>query len=242
MRREPYSIGSIVHIVKRGARGISFLRDEEDRYRLLLQLAHFNDEHVSPYWFRDLLAEDKQHGFERPSSWPERQPLVKLHAFCLQSNHLHLCAEEIREGGISTFMQKIGTGISAFLNEKYGESGSPFQGSYRSKTVDDDAYLRYLIAYIEIKNTFEQLPGGYAHASQYFDHAYEQAIRFNSSSLPDHLRILGKSDFPKRGIIADDLIPTLWSADEFRRFAADMITGRAHLTELHKDAVSGAFE
>ena len=121
MRREPYGVGSKVHVVKRGARGLPFLKDSADFHRMLLLLAHFNDKNSRQFWYRELDDEKKVYTLERASFWREKDPLTQIHAFCLHSNHFHLILEEILEGGISLFMQKIGNGIAGYVNEKYRE-------------------------------------------------------------------------------------------------------------------------
>lgn len=226
MRREPYGVGSFVHVVKRGARGIAFLKENKDRDRLLLQIRHFNDVTVSPYWLRDLIAEQKHHTFERADAWEEQEPIVKVHAFCIHTNHFHLLLEEIVENGISRYMHKTGIGISEYLNEKYNEFGSPFQGPYRSKTIDSDEYLRYVLAYIQVKNVFEQFPDGYDAASKRFDEAYEWALRFPYGSIFDHE---GDGVSMKRHVVSGDIWQGLWRPGEFKSFSRDVIDGRAHI-------------
>lgn len=238
MRREPYGVGSIIHVVKRGARGLAFLKEASDYDQLLLMLAHFNDKPARPFWYRELQDEGKLTSFERADTWGEKDPLVLIHAFCLHANHFHLLLEEIREDGVSLFMQKIGNGMSGYLNEKYKEFGSPFQGSYKSKTVNDDIYLRYVIAYIQTKNIFEQFPDGYAKATNHFAEAYAWSLKSPFSSSFDHL---GRSDLPKRGIVSDLLVPTLWTPKQYRKFAVDVILGRAHLGTTDANAFRGAF-
>lgn len=240
MRREPFGIGSFLHVVRRGARGLPYLRDKADFQRALLMLAHFNDDVARPYWYRDVLAEGFTTTCERPALWSEKKPLTNIHAFCLQANHFHLLLEETRENGVSAFMQKFGNGLAGYLNEKYGETGSPFQGSYKSKTIDTDEYLRYVTAYIQTKNTFEQYPGGYVVAAKNFAAAYEWSLTHPFSSSFDHL---GRSDLPNlRGIVTTALIPTLWTRAQYGKYAADVITGRAHLPTSDQNALRGAFE
>jgi len=45
MRIEPFTAGSYVHVLKRGARGIDIVRDESDRWRFLRILFFMNDEY-----------------------------------------------------------------------------------------------------------------------------------------------------------------------------------------------------
>ena len=238
MRREPYGVGSLIHAVKRGARGLSFLKNKTDFDRLLLMLAHFNDKPARDNWYRDLQDEGKISTFERARNWPNKKPLVNIHAFCLHANHFHLLMEEITEGGISLFMQKIGTGLATYLNEKYNEYGSPFQGSYKSKTVDTDEYLQYVSAYIQVKNAFEQFPGGYDAASSNFDAAYAWSLMFPYSSLGDTTR---RSDLHNRGIVVNSLLPRIWTPAKYKNFSRDVIEGRAHMGTDDPNSFRGAF-
>lgn len=77
-------------------------------------------------------------------------PLVAIGAYCLMPNHFHLLLKEIVEGGISAFMQKIGTAYSMYFNIKYEHHGGLFSKPFRSKHVEDDRYLRRVAQYIHL--------------------------------------------------------------------------------------------
>lgn len=78
------------------------------------------------------------------------EPLVDIAAYCLMPNHFHLLIQEIEEGGISKFMQKLTTGYTMYFNKKNDRNGSLFQGKFKATHVADDRYLRYLISYIHL--------------------------------------------------------------------------------------------
>jgi len=78
------------------------------------------------------------------------QPLVSILAYSLMPNHFHLVVQEIIEGGISTFMMKLLTACSMYFNTKYERSGSLFVHPFRSEHIGDDAYFRYLFAYVHL--------------------------------------------------------------------------------------------
>ena len=65
-------------------------------------------------------------------------------------NHFHILAQEIKEGGMSKFMQKVMTGYTMFFNKKYERTGSLFESSFKSIHVNNDNHLRYLLAYIHL--------------------------------------------------------------------------------------------
>lgn len=180
MRVEPHSIGSIVHVIKRGSRGMPIVRDERDRFQFSESLFHLNDTHMDPNRIEALKGCVP---FERPQHWPNRDPLVLIRAWTLVPNHFHLLLEEIREGGVAKFMQRLCGSMSVAFNAKYSETGSLFQSSYKSRTVDGDTYLRHLAFYIQVKNVLELYPGGLKKAIDDFDSAWKWALAYPFSSL-----------------------------------------------------------
>jgi len=76
--------------------------------------------------------------------------LVNLIAFCLMNNHYHLVLQEVVEGGISKFMQRLGTAYTMYFNEKYDRSGSLFQGRFKSRYIEDEKYLMSVVDYTHI--------------------------------------------------------------------------------------------
>lgn len=180
MRVEPYAVGSVLHVVKRGARGMEIARDDADRWRFLKLLYLLNDEYQDINSARDA---NKLKPFERPPHWPERKPLVSVLAWTLMPNHFHLLLRETRAGGVTKFMQRLGASMTMHFNEKYGEQGSIFQGAFKSRTVNSDEYLRYAVAYIVVKNVFELYPGGLAKAIKEFDSTWKWAYAYPFSSF-----------------------------------------------------------
>lgn len=180
MRIEPFGVGSVLHITNRGVRGANIVCDEEDHKRFARSLYYLNDTHSDSYWHRTIA--DIQ-PFSRPADWPEREPIVRILGWTLLSNHFHLLLQEITEGGIAKFMQRLGGSMSTCFNAKYQERGSLFQGSYHARLVSQDEHRQYLVFYVLVKNVLEMYPGGLSNAYSNFDHAWEWAMRYPHSSL-----------------------------------------------------------
>lgn len=218
MRKEPFTTGSYVHVIQRGVRKLAIVRDEIDRIRFLKLLCYMNDEYSSENWIREIKYLEP---FDRPRNWPPKSPLVKILAFCLLDNHFHLLLREIKDGGISMFMKKIGNSMTGHFNKKYKTVGRLFQGSYKARTVKSDRHLQYLAAYILVKNPFELFPGGIQNAKQHFDDAYTFACNYDFCSLGSFLNIK-KSQF-----IDLDIYDDFFKDNEtFKAFAKDVIEGR----------------
>lgn len=180
MRIEPFSVGSIIHVTKKGTRGMDIVRDLHDRDRFVRSLFLLNDTYMGTNWHRETSGLPL---FKRPDHWPEREPLVQILAWTLLSNHTHLLLKEINEGGTAKFMQRFCGSMSLCFNLKYGEQGSIFQNAYHSRTVETDEHFNYLVFYILIKNTLEMYPGGLIAALADFDTAWQWALSYQFSSL-----------------------------------------------------------
>ncbi|OHA38903.1 MAG: hypothetical protein A3G03_02540 [Candidatus Taylorbacteria bacterium RIFCSPLOWO2_12_FULL_44_15c] len=220
MRKQPYTVGSYIHVIKRGSRGLSIVRDNNDRWRFLLMLRHFNDSFNSLNWFRDIVDAKISNSMIRPDYWPKQNKIVKILGFCLVENHFHLLLQEIVDGGVAKFMQRLGIGMANHFNQKYNEKGCLFQGAYRSRTVDGDNYLRYVSAYIMVKNSLELYPkGGLVAAAENFDEAFQWASSYPFCSLGDYVG-------DRNSLIVDrDILGEIFTPSEFKFFSKDFIEG-----------------
>lgn len=225
MRVQPHTVGSIVHVLKRGARGLPIVRNNSDRIRFARLLYLLNDTHQDINWKSNSTVQMAL--FKRPSQWPEPEPLVRILCWVLMSNHFHLLMEELLEGGTAKFMQRVCGSMSAHANAKYGEKGSLFQGGYKGVTVSSDRHLQYLVPYITVKNVFELYPGGLDKARRNFDAAWKWGTQqYAFSSLPEHA---GLRDWPliDKGAI-NELFPT---TSDFIHNAREMLLAQAASSE-----------
>jgi putative transposase len=187
-------------------------------------LYYFNNDISPPNPFQDLRNKLKA-AFNRqliwPDSWPKRRPITKILAFFLMPNHFHLLLKEIKDGGVTSFMEKLGTGMTKHSNTKYQEVGRLFQGPYRAKVVSKENYLKDLSVYIQVKNPFELYPGGLNKAIGEFDTAYDLASESPYNSLADYA---GKRNSP---IIDKDILGDLFTTPkEYKDFARDGMLAR----------------
>ena len=75
-------------------------------------------------------------------------PLVDIGAYCLMPNHSHLLLREVIDGGVSLFMQKVGTGYTMFFNKKYERIGTLFSSRFKALHIGTDQYLQRAANYI----------------------------------------------------------------------------------------------
>ncbi len=228
MRKEQFGVGSYAHVYNRGNRKMEIVRDIRDKWRFLQALRFFNDTHSSLNILRQLNSMLKLNPNKQaesvfkmgwPPNWPQKNPLVKILCYCLMPNHFHLLLMEIVKGGISMFMQKLGTGFTNYFNIRYQEVGSVFQGPYKAKVAETQEYLNLLSAYVQVKNVLELFPGGLEVAIKNLDEALKFVEKYPFSSYADY------SGARKSSLIIDkDVLGRVFPKPrDYREFTRDII-------------------
>lgn len=113
--------------------------------------------------------------------------LVDLLGFCLMPNHYHFLLRQLLEGGISVFMQKIGTGYTMYFNMKYARVGSLFQGTFRAVHVKNEEHLTHLSRYIHLNAAELREPDWKTAGIRNLEDTHEFVKRYPWSSYGDYL-------------------------------------------------------
>jgi REP element-mobilizing transposase RayT len=77
----------------------------------------------------------------------KKQTGIKIYAWCLMGNHVHLLLEEGNEV-ISTTMKRIGVSYASYYNWKYNAVGHLFQDRFKSEKIERDEYFLTVARYI----------------------------------------------------------------------------------------------
>ena len=75
---------------------------------------------------------------------------VRLHAWCLMTNHVHLLVVPEDDEGLAKLMKRLGGRQTRFCNQLEGRSGTLWEGRYKSSVVQSEAYLFACCRYIEL--------------------------------------------------------------------------------------------
>lgn len=197
-REEQFENGEIYHITLRAIDKNLIFKDTNDHYRGIFSIYEFNT--TSPVKIRErrrIRAQIKKAA--KASTDPicvtdPRDKLVEALTFSLMPNHIHLLLRQLKENGISKFMQKIGAGLGGYFNKKYNRKGHVFQSRFNSVHIKTEAQLRTVFVYIHTNCIALIEPGWKEEGIK----DPERAIKFLEeeyrwSSLFDYI---GKKNFP----------------------------------------------
>ena len=75
---------------------------------------------------------------------------VRIHAWVLMTNHVHLLATPSTDGAVSQMMQALGRRYVRYFNRAYERSGTLWEGRFKSSLVQTSQYLIQCQRYIEL--------------------------------------------------------------------------------------------
>lgn len=141
-QRDPFILGEWYHCYNRGIENRTVFEDQQD-YRRFLELLYLaNDEF--PLRRNDIGIRK----FEEVLNIPRGKRLVTIGAFCLMPGKFDLAVQEVSEGGITTFMRKLGTAYTLYFNARHKRSGNLFLKPFQSRQIPTERSLGHLINYV----------------------------------------------------------------------------------------------
>jgi putative transposase len=82
---------------------------------------------------------------------------LKVHAYALMPDHVHVLATPGNTDSISRVVQSIGRNYVQYFNECHGGSGTLWEGRYRATVIDAKNYMLTCSRYIELNPVRNQL-------------------------------------------------------------------------------------
>ena len=203
IRKTDFINNEIYHITMRGVDGRQIFMDDEDRWYGIFGLYEFNTTKA----IRIREQREKREKFKQelksrrgPASaeikleQPDKRiKLVDILAFTFMPNHIHLLLKQLIPNGISSFIQKFGTGRSMHFNKRHQRKGTLFQGRFDARHIDGDEYLKTAFVYIHSNPISLIDPGWKERGIADIAKAKEFLENYRWSSYLDYL---GKRNFP----------------------------------------------
>ncbi len=227
LRKLQFSPGNLYHIYNRGNSKREIFNTDKDRYRLL-QALYISNNSNSKLGLTHLERSktgctllDIREIFDRNQTFYD--PFVKIYADCLMPNHYHLLVEEMKNGGVVSFMQRTGCSYGRYFTTKYDRPGSLFQGRFKAVQVKTDEQLKYLIAYINVINPAQLIePKLKENGIKNFNKVFGFVDKYNWST---HQEFMGRREsilIDKSGLVAE----MFSSPKAYLKFAKDILHGK----------------
>lgn len=112
---------------------------------------------------------------------------VKILAFALMPNHVHLLVQQLTDSPLSKFVQVQNTAYVNYFNLRFKRYGSLFQSHFRALMIDSDEYLVHVSRYIHLNPSSAQLV---LKPEDYFWSSYRIYLGLDDSDFVDKKTVL----------------------------------------------------
>ena len=76
--------------------------------------------------------------------------LVQIICYCIMPTHIHLVLKQMKDKGISVFMNNVFNSYSRYFNIKHNRKGPLWESSFKKVLVESDSQLLHLTRYIHL--------------------------------------------------------------------------------------------
>lgn len=149
MRKTKFAPGEHFHIFNRGNNKQDTFLSERDYARFLFLILHLQSEQSFNNIGYSVTNFIKHRVFDKIKEMDKfiKDKKVNLVGFILMSNHFHLIVEQVKDDGISDYMQRVQNAYTKYFNTKYRKTGHLLQGPFKAVHIDDNRQLLHLSAY-----------------------------------------------------------------------------------------------
>jgi len=155
---------------------------------------------------------------------------VRLHAYCLMGNHVHLLVAPEARDGIRGFMHRIGQRYAYYFNRKHSRTGTLWEGRFRSCVVQSRHYVLECHRYIELNPVRAGMVGDPL-AYRWSSHA--ATAGFKADPMIDvHPEVLAIGFAAYRRLVAESLTKDLLTAIREATNSGYPLGGEAFLKAL----------
>jgi putative transposase len=233
--------GEIYHLVLRRAGNELLFGDIDDYYRGIFYIYECNDTNPvkirerreARAKFKEMMKKIKAEEMPSTLVWKDkRDKLVEVLAFCLMPNHIHLLVRQLKDKGISKFVQKIASGYACYFKRKYGVKlrGHFFQDRFAAVRVNTDDQLRTVFVYIHSNPVLLIEPEWKEKGIEDFEKTIKFLEEYKWSSYQDYL---GKKNFPSV-TEREFILGVMGEIEGCRKWVEDWLKFKKEIRELMK--------
>jgi len=148
-RKVPLAVENIYHVFTRSIAKFNVFRDDNDYARMRYALFFYTAETV-PFKLSNFMDLSSERKGTIISNIKDSSKRVRLLAYCLMPTHLHLVLQQLKENGISKYINLVLKSYSKYFNVKYNRLGPLWEGRFKNVCVETDEQFIHLTRYIHL--------------------------------------------------------------------------------------------
>lgn len=148
-RKMPLAQGEIYHVFTKSIAGFKIFNSDKAYLRMIDTIA-FYTLNKPPCKFSLWQPDTKPDTKPALDLGKDEEKIVRILAYCLMPTHIHLILEQLKEKGISRFVNLILKSYSKYFNESHDRKGPLWEGRFKNVLVGSDEQLLHLTRYVHL--------------------------------------------------------------------------------------------
>ena len=138
----------IYHVFNKSIAGYKIFNNDSEFSRMRDVVRYYQEEKPPVKYSK--FIKNRSHRVGGIGCSSEREKIVEIIAYCFMPTHLHLVLKELKENGISTFMNNILNSYTRYFNIKHNRKGPLWEGRSKKVLVETDGQLLHLTRYVHL--------------------------------------------------------------------------------------------
>ena len=148
VRKIPLVMGETYHILSKSIAGYEIFRNEAEYERMKALFRYYQATNTIRKFSLFFNTKDKQEFYKKYPSPGEK--LVEIICYCVMPTHIHLVLHQLKEDGITRYINSILNSYSHYFNIKTKRRGPLWESRFSNILIKTDEQLTHLSLYIHL--------------------------------------------------------------------------------------------
>ena len=152
MRKDALAVGEVYHIYNKSIAKYRIFNNDPEYIRMMSVIRYYQGGKPAVK-FSDFIRSAMVKKENYPNikiSVPEPKKIVEILAYCLMPTHLHLILKQLKEKGISVFMNHIQNSYTRYFNTKHRRRGPLWEYHFDNRLIRTDNDLLGMTRYLHL--------------------------------------------------------------------------------------------
>lgn len=149
MRKDLLVTEEIYHVFNKSIAEFRIFNNTDELIRMQNIIYYYQKENPEIKFSKFIkLTQDEQD--KKQTAFIQKEDIVQILTYCVMPTHIHLVLKQLKQNGISIFMNNILNSYSRYFNIKHKRKGPLWESRFKNILVTNDEYLLHLTRYIHL--------------------------------------------------------------------------------------------
>jgi len=151
MRKDPLVVGEVYHVYNKSIADYIIFNNDSEYTRMMNVIRYYQGGKPAVKFSDYIRSAGVTDGYPKIDiSIPDQKKLVEIIAYCLMPTHPHLILKQLKEKGISVFMNHIQNSYTRYFNTKHRRRGPLWEYQFQNRLIKTDEDLLHMTRYIHL--------------------------------------------------------------------------------------------